>query len=279
MTHGRQDLASGLRGLIARADVTRAEVSRRLEVSESTVSRWLGGRTAVTPETVRRIVAACDAGDDPAADGLEAMAQEIAAGSASRVVILRSGAATSQRRWGKLERDAEHVATFTTVIVPGLLQTEAYARGVFASGGQEGQQLERNVRGRLERQDAMHTSSTRCYTQILTEGALRWRFGSRDLMLEQVEHLVAVARSETEPRVRVGIIPWTTPVDLIPLTSFDLYDWSTVVVGSSFGTAFIDRPQDVAVYLEQFRRLSELALFGDDARQVFARIAEEYREG
>lgn len=277
MTHGRQELASGLRGLIARAAVTRAEVSRRLEVSESTVSRWLGGRVAVTPETVRRIITACAARDDPEADALEAMAREIAAGSASRVVILRSGAATGQRRWGKLERDAQHVATFTTLIVPGLLQTEAYARGVFASGGQDGALLERNVTGRLERQEAMRTSSTR-YTQILTEGALRWRFGSRDLMLEQVEHLAEVARAEDGPRVRVGIIPWTTAVDLIPLTSFDLYDSNTVVVGSSFGTAFIDRPQDVAVYLEQFARLERFALFGDDARRVFERVAQEYRD-
>ncbi len=278
MTHGRQELASGLRGLIDRAELTPAEVSRRLEVAESTVSRWLGGRVAVAPATVRRIITACDARADPAADGLEAMAEEIAAGSASRVVILRSGAATSQRRWGKLERDAAHVATFTTLIVPGLLQTEAYARAVFASGGREGKALEGNVRGRLKRQEAMRTSSTR-YTQITTEGALRWRFGSRELMLEQAEHLAAAARAETGPRVRIGIVPWTTPTDLIPLTSFDLYDSSTAVVGSSFGTAFIDRPQDVAVYVDQLEQLERLAVFGLEAADELERIAREYRRG
>lgn len=277
MTHGRHELAAGLRGLIARADVTPAEVSRRLEVAESTVSRWIGGKVAVTPDTVRRILAACDARADHAAEGLEAAAEEIAAGSASRVVILRSGAATSQRRWGKLEETAEHVATFTTLIVPGLLQTEAYIRALFASGGREGETLEGGVRGRMRRQTAMLISSTR-YTQITTEGALRWRFGSRELMLEQAEHLAAAARAETGPRVRIGFIPWTVPTNLIPMTSFDLYDSSTAVVGSSFGTAFMDRPQDVAVYVEQLEQLERLAVFGLEAAAEFERIAQDYRE-
>lgn len=276
MTHGRQELASSLRDLINRSGVTPAEVSRRLGVAESTVSRWIGGQVSVAPATVRRIVTACDARADPEAPHLEAMAEEIAAGSASRVVILRGGAATSQRRWGKLEDKAGHVATFTTLVVPGLLQTEAYMRALFASGGREGKALEGSVSGRLKRQTDMWASSTR-YTQITTEGALRWRFGSRDLMLEQTEHLAAIARADTAPRVRIGFIPWTTPTDMVPLTSFDLYDSSTAVVGSSFGTAFIDRPQDVAVYVAQLEQLERLAVFGLEAAVELERVAADYR--
>ncbi len=278
MTHGRQELASGLRGLIDRADVTPAEVSRRLEVAESTVSRWLGGRVAVAPATVRRIITACDARADLEAEQLEQLAEDVHTGTASRVVVLRSGAATSQRRFKKLEDDAESVATFTTLMVPGLLQTERYMRALFATG-QTGAALEASVKARLERQEHMRTSSTR-YVQVTTEGALRWQLKSRDLMLEQTDHIAGLARTLEESRVRIGIIPWTTPVNLFPLTNFDLYDESrAVVVGTNFGTSFLDRSQDVAVYVRQLEQLEELAVFGEAAALELERIAEDYRQG
>lgn len=278
MTHGRQELASGLRGLIARAEVTPAEVSRRIGVAESTVSRYLGGRVAVSPATVRRIITACDARADPEADALEQLAEDVHAGSASRVVILRSGAATSQRRFGKLEEAAEHVATFTALMVPGLLQTERYMRALFATGGRTGKALEDSVTGRLERQEKMRTSSIR-YTQVTTEGALRWQVQSRGLMLEQAEHIADLARAAMEPRVRIGIIPWTVPVDLFPLTNFDLYDDTrAVIVGTNFGTSFLERSQDVAVYTRQLEQLEQLAVFGPAAALELERIAEDYRQ-
>lgn len=277
MTHGRQELASGLRGLIARAGLTPAEVSRRIGVSESTVSRYIGGRVAVTPDAVRRIITACDVRDDPDAERLVTLAEDVQAGSASRVVILRSGAATSQRRFGKLEQEARHVATFTALMVPGLLQTERYMRALFGSGGRTGAALEGGVAARLERQEHMRTSSTR-YTQITTEGALRWQVESRGLMLEQAEHIAALAREHAGPRVRIGFIPWTTPVGLFPLTNFDLYDDArAVIVGTNFGTSFLERSQDVAVYTRQLEQLERLAVFGPDAAVELERIAADYR--
>lgn len=150
-------------------------------------------------------------------------------------------------------------------------------RVLFASGGLSGPGLEKAVGERLKRQEKMRVSSRTRYTQILTEGALRWRFGSRELMLEQAEHLAAAARAETGPRVRIGLIPWTVSTNLVPLTSFDLYDSSTAVVGSSFGTAFMDRPQDVAVYVEQLEQLEQLAVFGLEAAVELERIARDNR--
>lgn len=277
MTHGRQELASSLRDLIARADLTPAEVSRRIGMAESTMSRYLAGRVGVSPAAVRRIITACGVSDTLEAQQLEQLAEDVRAGTASRVVILRAGAATSQRRFGQLERGAESVATFTTLMVPGLLQTERYMRALFATGGRTGVALEASVKDRLERQDAMRTSSTR-YVQVTTEGALRWQLESRDLMAEQAEHIAGLARDLEGSRVRVGIIPWTAPVDVFPLTNFDLYNGSrAVIVGTNFGTSFLERSQDVGVYVQQLEQLERLAVFGPAAALELERIAREYR--
>lgn len=275
MTHGRQELASDLRGLIARAELTPAEVSRRINVSESTVSRYLAGQVSVSPAAVRRIVYACDAAGTEEAQQILNLAEDVRAGSASRVVILRSGSGTNQRRFRALEAAAARVSTFTTVIVPGLLQTERYMRALYVAQGGSSDNLEKWVNDRRKRQSAMATSSTE-YVQVLSEAALRWQLESSALMLEQTRHVAAVLENLTGPRVRVGLIPWTAPVGVLPLTSFDLYDDRHVVVGSSFGTAFMDRPRDVAVYVEQFAQLEALAVFGADALPHLERIAAEY---
>lgn len=278
MTHGRHELAADLRALITRANLTPAEVSRRIGVSEATMSRYVNGKTAVAPKTVRAVITACGLTGDVEAEQTFTLAEDVAAGSASRVVILRRGSGTSQRRFGALEKSASHTATFTALVVPGLLQTERYMREVFAVGGLEGAALDKAVRGRLDRQEVMRTSDSR-YTQITTEGALRWQARSSDLMAEQVDHIAALASQDWGGRVRVGVIPWTVPVDLFPLTNFDLYDDTrAVVVGTDFGTSFLDRSADVAVYVRQFSRLSELALFGLDAVPVLERIADDYRQ-
>lgn len=248
-------------------------------MAESTVSRYLGGRVGVSPATVRRIITVCDLDGTLEAQQLEQLAEDVRAGTASRVVILRAGAATSQRRFGQLERGAESVATFTTLMVPGLLQTERYMRALFATGGKTGAALEASVKARLERQEHMRTSSTR-YVQVTTEGALRWQLESRDLMLEQAVHIAELARTLEGPRVRVGIIPWTVPVNLFPLTNFDLYDETrAVVVGTNFGTSFLEGAQDVAVYTRQLEQLEQLAVFGPAAAVELERIAEDYRQG
>lgn len=277
MTHGRLELASDLRGLIAQAQLTPAEVSRRLGVAESTLSRYVHGKVTPSPEVVRRIITACGMAGTAEARQLEQLAEDVRAGTASRVVILRGGTATDQRKFREIEGGARHVATFTTLIVPGLLQTERYMRALHSSGGGGEDAYRRWVAGRLERQEQMRTSSTR-YTQILTEGALRWQVQSPDLMLEQCLHIVDVIGEVDAQRVRVGVIPWTVPVLEFPLTNFDLYDDSrAVIVGTNFGTSYLDRAQDVAVYARQLEQLEQRAVFGDAAVVELERVAADYR--
>lgn len=273
---GRRDLADTLAQLIEHAGLSNSEVARRAGVDVATVGRWVRGKVAVSVEQVQRVIDATGTGGSEAARDALQLAEMVRAGAAYRVVILRSGSLLSQKRYAEYEAEAEHIATFTLAMVPGNLQTEAYARAVFAAGGQTGQRLEENVRTRVGQRREMLENSDRRYIQIMTEGALR-RAGSPKVMAEQVEHIAGWARRDTGGRVQVGIVPWHVELDFFPRTNFDLYDNNkAVIIGTDFGVAFLDRPGDIDRYVGQLQKLTKIAVFGEAAGTEFDRIATSY---
>jgi hypothetical protein len=93
-------------------------------------------------------------------------------------------------------------------------------------------------------------------------------------MLEQIE---AIATATSSPNMRVGVIPYSTPVDVFPRHGFHLYDADAVIIGTETGTATITDYDDVADYEKLFGRLETLAAFDEAAWSVLARIASDYR--
>jgi Domain of unknown function (DUF5753) len=86
-------------------------------------------------------------------------------------------------------------------------------------------------------------------------------------MAEQVR---AIAEASMRPNVRIGIIPWTTPVTQFPRGGFHLYDDDAVNVATDAATAIITAPADIATYVEVFTALEETACFDDTAREHLA---------
>ena len=109
---------------------------------------------------------------------------------------------------------------------------------------------------------------------LLTEGPLRWQVGSPHLMAAQLDHIACIA---DQPNVRVGVIPWTTTVEVAPVAGFDLYDERAVIVGTEAGTTFLTDPREVAPYLGLFSDLATLASYDDAAQTVLRGIAADYR--
>jgi hypothetical protein len=64
---------------------------------------------------------------------------------------------------------------------------------------------------------------------------------------------------------------------VFPHTAFHLYDEAAVVVATRDGTAIINDSAYLADYRGLFDELARLASFGDDARNILRRIAEDYR--
>ncbi len=276
-TPGRADLARTLRQLVDTSELSAAEVGRRVGVSEATISRYLRNKSLPTPAAVGKIVAATGLAGTGDAEAVTQLAEDLRGGAASRVVLLRPGTVTYQRRFSEMESASAHVRTFTPLVTPGLLQTERYARVIFGSNGRAPADIDAQVRARVEERQGRLAAPDHQFTQVMTEGALRWNLGGPAVMVEQLERIAAAARLDTEGRVEVGIIPSSVAAEVLPMTNFDIHDEALVIIGTGFGTAFLDRPHDVAFYLDQFERLHTLAVFGEEAAVEAERIAVDYR--
>jgi hypothetical protein len=206
-------------------------------------------------------------------DELVAMTAGLRAQQSARVILAR-GVAEYQRRVRELERSATLIRSFQPTMVIGLLQTAAYARCVFAvddSMALSAAEVEESVAERAERQTVL-SAKAKQFVLIMTEGALRWQAGTATLMVEQLDALATAARSG-----HVGIIPWTTPMDVFPRHGFHIYDTDAVIVGTENATATMTGTADIATYVELFSRLQASAVFGEHAARHFARIADDYR--
>lgn len=107
------------------------------------------------------------------------------------------------RPWAEVEREATSLRSFETSVLPGLLQTEAYAHAVLTSGPLADDEVEGYVAARVARQAAVFDRPRPPLTVfVVDEAALRR--GEPEIMHPQLDHLVAMAQ---RPRVLLHVLP------------------------------------------------------------------------
>jgi transcriptional regulator with XRE-family HTH domain len=113
------------------------------------------------------------------------------------------------RGWVEIERDATSLRWFEPLLIPGLLQTEEYARAVLqaanpACGDDE---IGRLVSARMDRQSILTKDEPPLLWVIIDEGVLTRPVGGARVMCEQIDHLLAAARL---PRIVLQVVPLTS---------------------------------------------------------------------
>jgi transcriptional regulator with XRE-family HTH domain len=104
-----------------------------------------------------------------------------------------------------IEPRAKRLRSFQPNVVPGLLQTEDYARAVFSTRfGITDEEVEKRVASRLSRQEILARGGPLKFWAILDEWVLRRSAGGPHVMLEQVSKLVEAAR---QPHIVIRIVP------------------------------------------------------------------------
>ncbi len=246
------------------------EAARRAGYSQPKISRFETARQVPTTEEVRTLCQVYGAPPE-VRDRLLELAADLTAGTIRARTVLSHGARYMQQRVGRIEQASELVRSFTPTIVDGLLQTPDYVRAM-GSHRLAGEELESFVASRAARQHILDTD--RQFQLIITEGALRWHVGSAQIMAAQLEHLIEASH---RPNLRLGLIPWTTPVHSPALHCFTIFDNRAVIVGTETATAIITDPADIADYGKRHALYSQHAVIGDPARSVLAGLADEYR--
>ncbi|MDX3283671.1 DUF5753 domain-containing protein, partial [Streptomyces scabiei] len=116
------------------------------------------------------------------------------------------GLAAWFRTWARLEREAVSLDTYECRILPGLLQSEPYVRAAFANNiplvGDE--EMEEQVRARMERQQLMRERPGTSFSFIIDEAVLRSRLGGPAVMSDALDGVLAWADARN---VQVQVMP------------------------------------------------------------------------
>lgn len=179
----------------------------------------------------------------------------------------------------ELEADAATKHTFNIDTVPGLLQTEDYARAVIRSGfpRESAEVIQARVDMRMERQRRIEAGELELWA-IIDECALRKPIGGSAVMGAQVQHLAEVARGR---HVSVQVLPTALPGHAALGTPFSLSTladgYECAAVDNLTGGLYIEGDSEVRGYRDTWAKLAAVALSFDDSADLLSDLADDHR--
>ncbi len=251
-------LGSQLRKLREGRGISRDDAGYRIRASGSKISRLELGRVSFKERDVIDLLEMYGVTDAGERDALISLARE----------------ANSPAWWHKysdvlpdwfqiyvgLEEAAELIRVYEIQFVPGLLQTEDYARAVIELGQPAAppEEIERRVALRMGRQQLLVRKNAPRLWVMVDEAALRRPIGGRKVMQSQIERLMAIAN---EPNITLQVMPFrfgghAAEGGAFTLMRFPEEDLPDVVyIEQLTGALYLDKPDDVEKYSEVIERL------------------------
>jgi transcriptional regulator with XRE-family HTH domain len=287
----RRRLRGELRRLRARAKETQRDAAQALEWSPSKLIRIETGAVGVSITDLRAMLAHYGVTDKQRIEDL-----------------VESARASRRPAWWSKYRDlmdpkfqellgfegsASIIRAFNPLLVPGLLQTEDYARALIEEQ-MDVQELEadpgradRIVQARLERQALLVGDDSPQMFFILDEAVLRRRVGGTQTMLGQLQHLKELA---LRPRIDLQVVSFNVGAYSGlwgPFVVFELDDYQDefthgeiIVFLENAGADYLirDDPEQSTLYVERFFRLEQIASPKGDAEKVLDSVIEQMSE-
>jgi transcriptional regulator with XRE-family HTH domain len=163
-----------------------------------------------------------------------------------------------------LEQAATIIRCYEAQYVPGLLQTEAYASAVIDLGqAVRADEVTQRVELRMHRQQLLSMPQPPEYWAVIDEAALRRNLGGRQAMRDQLDHILEASK---RPNITVQVVPFDRsdaaavggPFTLLRFAEPDLPD--IVYLEQLNSALYLNRPDDVEIYLKTINRLAAGAL-------------------
>jgi transcriptional regulator with XRE-family HTH domain len=187
---------------------------------------------------------------------------------------LRAGLKYVQESSVPLYERTHSFRVYESAVIPGLFQTAEYVAAILRIAAdlyESGSDIDQAVAARMERQRFLYDRERR-FSFVLEEEALRTMIGGRDVMLGQLDRILAVM---SLPSVSVGVIPSMMARKIWPGEPFWIFDNHTVRIEITSAHLTITRPQEIALYGSAFEWLQRSALYGAAARDLVARAIAE----
>lgn len=178
-----------------------------------------------------------------------------------------------------LESDARNMRSYQTTLIPGLLQTAAYARATIDALHMTSPQDRVNamVEVRMARQSVLTHPEPLEFWAIIHEAALRPRVANPQVMRDQLQRLIDVSAL---PHVSIQVLPLqATPhpglAGSFAVVGFpETADLDVVLVESLTSAFYVEEPAEVSIYSVAFERLRAAALPFDDSADLIARTKD-----
>jgi transcriptional regulator with XRE-family HTH domain len=273
----RMLLGIQLRRLREAANLTPDQAGYEIRASRSKISRVEHGRVGFKERDVSDLLSLYGVTDPLERDRMLALARQ----------------ANDRGWWAKyddimpdwfesyvgLEQATSLIRTFQLQFVPGLFQTEEYARGVTVLGHRAAPdpEIEHRVNLRMQRQKILHLDDAPRIWAVIDESALRRPVGGVEAMKAQLRHLIEVTEY---PRVTLQVMPFSRgghpaaggPFTVLRFAEPDLPD--IVYLEQLTSALYLDRRDEVDHYMEVMNRLSAEADTPADSARLLEKIAK-----
>jgi transcriptional regulator with XRE-family HTH domain len=270
----RRRLGAELRRYRESAGMTIEVVAEQLDCSASKVSRLETGQTGASPRDVRDMLMLYEVAQ-PELEELMEVARE-----------------TRQRGWWRpygsvltgayvsFEAAAQSIRAYEAQCVPGLLQTEEYARALMGAARLDltPAEFDKRVFVRMQRQALLTQEDPVELWCVLDEAALLRRVGGPAVMRAQWERLIAEA---ARPHVRLQVLPLEAGAhagmdgSFVLLRFPDDVDADTVYVALATGGVFQEKADELSRYTVIFSLLAEQALAPDESVALITELVKE----
>ncbi|MEU7419682.1 helix-turn-helix domain-containing protein [Streptomyces antibioticus] len=258
----KADLAETLRDLRKRAGLTGDRLAKRCAMSQSKISKIETGKTTASLIDVERILRAVEAPPELVSEVM-ALARMANTEWQDKRSSWRRGLEKRQAELAALESESTEMRYFLPSMLTGLLATPEYVRASLTHAPGD---TSKTVARKLERQSVLYDTSKR-FTFLLTEQAIRWAIVPPSAMAVQIDRLTSLSRL---PNIRIGIVPDGTNIPRGPLNTFTVYDDRLATAETFTGRIVFQDGRDVAQYREVFDMYAGFAIYGDEAREYLA---------
>lgn len=259
----RARFAEELRLLRAAKGDSLRELAERLGWDASTLGKMESGRSLGSPEVVEALEAYYGS------PGLLLALWELAVGDPTQFK-------EQYRRYMVLETEAHSLWHFGVSVLPGVLQTDGYARELLSLGGSKGEELDQQVEARTGRRGLLEEEDAPIFRSLLAEAVLRTPLRDTAAWRGQLEHLLEASRWHN---VTIQVVPQAS--GLHGLVSSDvmflkLLGGRTVAyLENALRGELVEENASVERLHRAYDAMRDLALNPAESRQFILRLLEE----
>lgn len=262
----RKAIAQRLREARLDAGLTGRDIAVRCGWHPAKSSRIENAKAVPSDADIRAWCTACDAPD--------LVADLIAASRTADSMYVewrrlqRTGLRSLQESRVPLYERTRLFRTYSSHVMPGLLQTPEYADALLSNIARfhgTPNDVDEAVQARMDRSHIIREGRHR-FVMLIEESVLRYRIGSPDVMAGQLGNLLSAMAL---PAVSLGIIPFTADARPVwTLEAFTMFDDQRIHVELLAAQVTVTTPGEVELYRKAHAQLLELAVHGERARKL-----------